>query len=952
MNVNRRLELACAAALLVCLARPVSAAPDERLPGWNLHATEGRNKVVSRLRAAAEDAQAQAWLRAAIEGWSPAGDGYELQAFRNNRPYIYHTLNSNAAISTVADQVRDTPPYRVNGGGRTVGVWDGGAVRSSHQELTNRVTVMDGAAVINHATHVGGTIGASGVVATARGMAPGVRIDSYDWNSDLAEMASRAMSTPGEAGTIQLSNHSYGFLTGWDNGSGWVWYGIWGEAKDRNFGRYLETASDLDLLCYYAPYYLPCRAAGNDRDDGPPPMGTSFYYYDNGWLTKNYNPATDPAGDGAYFGGYDTVGGDAVAKNILTVGAVYDAVANGARSLTNATMSSFSGWGPADDGRIKPDVVGNGMYLYSSWGTADNAYATASGTSMATPNVCGSAALLTDWYGTLFPGQYLRASTLKGLIIHTADDLGNPGPDYCFGWGLMNTKAAADLLQLHRDAPSALHLMECALDTFTTCRTNVFTWDGASAIRATLCWTDPPGAVPEGLDNPARALVNDLDLRIVDPSGQAYYPYVLSRTNPAAFATTGTNDCDNVEQVYIATPGTTGEYRVIVSLRGSLTGDTQAYSLLLSGSAANTAQPPVVASTTPLPSAMVAQAYSNVLTAVGASTGCVWSLVAGSLPPGVALEPDGVLHGTPSTPTNAAFRVRVTETNGLFAEATFSLAADAVLFAEGFENGGAMPAGWTQQYAAGSVDWLFQAGGLYDGDTTSSHPTAAHGGSYNAFLYVGAYGDYRTRLVTPRIEFGAATQQAQLRFWHAQELWGPDQDELRVYRSDATNGPWTLLGAYTNSTAAWTPRALALPDPAACYFAFEGRVKWGYGVCIDDVSVTATVPSGTLRGTPCQWLEQQGLVTGGNYEAADTGDTDGDGFAAWQEYVAGTVPTNGASCFRADIAVSNGQPRVGWTPDLGGGRTYTVEGRTELAAGAWGATNADSRFFRVKVSLP
>ena len=64
-----------------------------------------------------------------------------------------------------------------------------------------------------------------------------------------------------------------------------------------------------------------------------------------------------------------------------------------------------------------------------SWGIVNASYAYASGTSMATPNATGSSVLLMDHFQSLFgPGKYMRASTLKGLMIHTADDLGPAGP--------------------------------------------------------------------------------------------------------------------------------------------------------------------------------------------------------------------------------------------------------------------------------------------------------------------------------------------------------------------------------------------------------------------------------------------------------------------------------------------------------------------------------------------
>jgi hypothetical protein len=104
-------------------------------------------------------------------------------------------------------------------------------------------------------------------------------------------------------------------------------------------------------------------------------------------------------------------------------------------------------------------------------------------------------------------------------------------------------------------------------------------------------------------------------------------------------------------------------------------------------------------------------------------------------------------------------------------------------------------------------------------------------------------------------------------------------------------------------------------------------------------------------GTPEPWLIQYGL-TNGTYAAEELTDTDGDGMLAWQEYVAGSVPTNGASVFLSLITMSNSLPHVTWTPDLGTARVYAVSGRTNLTSGAWGTTNAGSRFFRANVGMP
>jgi hypothetical protein len=243
-------------------------------------------------------------------------------------------------------------------------------------------------------------------------------------------------------------------------------------------------------------------------------------------------------------------------------------------------MSDFSGWGPTDDGRIKPDIVANGVSLYScdDDNTAD--YAAMSGTSMSSPNACGSAALLLDYYDDLFPGDAMRASTLKGLIIHTADDLGRPGPDYSYGWGLMNTLAAAELLKDYSTNP--IRLTEATVTTSQRSDSYTFFSDGSQPVRVTLCWTDPPGTSTTDHDSRSPRLVNDLDLKVVGPGG-TFWPYKLDYNNPANNATASAeNDIDNVEQVYISLP-VAGLYTVTVDYDGSLTDRTQWYSLLISG---------------------------------------------------------------------------------------------------------------------------------------------------------------------------------------------------------------------------------------------------------------------------------------------------------------------------------------------------------------------------------
>ncbi|MCK5174545.1 MAG: fibronectin type III domain-containing protein, partial [Planctomycetes bacterium] len=112
-----------------------------------------------------------------------------------------------------------------------------------------------------------------------------------------------------------------------------------------------------------------------------------------------------------------------------------------------------------------------------------------------------------------------------------------------------------------------------------------FQWNTTSPIRATLCWTDPPGPKQTGgLNDPTLRLINDLDITITSPDAvTTHYPWTLDPGNPADPATTGDNIRDNVEQIYITDPNQPGIYTLEISYKTALTDGEQHYSLLLSG---------------------------------------------------------------------------------------------------------------------------------------------------------------------------------------------------------------------------------------------------------------------------------------------------------------------------------------------------------------------------------
>ena len=207
-----------------------------------------------------------------------------------------------------------------------------------------------------------------------------------------------------------------------------------------------------------------------------------------------------------------------------------------------------------------------------------------SGTSFSSPSVAGSILLLQELheriYGTNAP---LLSSTVKALVVHTADDVGNNGPDYRFGWGLMDTPNAAWVITNNASWNSLPHIKEVSLADG-----DYIEFDALAStndpLKVTIAWTDPPGAEqPWELDSTNLVLVNDLDLRVISPDGtQTNFPWVLDPQNPAAVATNADNLCDNVEQVLINDP-TNGWYTIRVSHKGTLSNDVQDVSIIVTG---------------------------------------------------------------------------------------------------------------------------------------------------------------------------------------------------------------------------------------------------------------------------------------------------------------------------------------------------------------------------------
>lgn len=487
-------------------------------------------------------------------------------------PVLYIPFNTKAAITTGAVRLQPGGDLGVDltGKGLTVGIFDQTRPKPDHVEFGTRLSQIDGSSeeLSTHATHVTGTVLAAGINAQARGMAYEATGWAFNWESDVSKMNANAYDPDTKTDGMLISNHSYGVVLGWLNeGGSWTWFGNATVDPDRDwrFGFYSSKSRALDEVMYVKPYYSVVWAAGNDRDD----VGDG---------------TRDPDGPA------DTIGPEGVAKNNLTIGAVEQVLDY--QTPNDVKMSSFSGWGPADDGRIKPDLVAMGVSVFSTSITGEGAdsYVSQSGTSMAAPNATGSLFLLQQLYAERNSGRFLLSSALKALAIHTARESGpSPGPDYMFGWGLLNVADAASLI-INEDGNSEFIrtdiLGEGEVHEFE------FISDGVKPIRATIAWTDPAGSPAGQAADPTNLmLVNDLDLRIFDEDGKEFFPWSLDFAQGISARGDQSKDNfrDNVEQVWIPAPEPK-RYRVRISHKNSLEFGVQEYALVFSAGAINGAE--------------------------------------------------------------------------------------------------------------------------------------------------------------------------------------------------------------------------------------------------------------------------------------------------------------------------------------------------------------------------
>lgn len=455
----------------------------------------------------------------AVEVALPADNWAEIAADERVvwiEPFWPRVPHNNSNRANVNADIAQAAPYNLNGLGIVVGEWDEGRADPNHADFGGRIISADASAISTHSTHVAGTVLGAGAAPsfTYKGMAPMATLLSHQWWNTGSEMELEYQNGIDNV-DMRIATNSWGVGYGPPNASN----------CNAFLGNYFAECGNLDDVArgeLGKPVTI-VWSAGNERSTG------SQYCGSIGFTWGTVTP-------------YGT------AKNVLTIGAI---------NSNNSTMTGFSSWGPTDDGRLKPELVAPGCQTSVDFGVTStkpgSGYTVACGTSMSAPTVSGCIALwMQRWMATRLEPPL--SSTAKAVFVESADDLGDPGPEYDWGYGRVDVTAAVDLIDQNRYLEDSITQGETKTWTFTN--------SGAlSLVSVTLAWDDPAAAA-----NAATTLINNLNLRLIPPSGPAeHLPWVLNPANPSASATTGVNVRDNLEQVRLTGALATGTWIVEVT---------------------------------------------------------------------------------------------------------------------------------------------------------------------------------------------------------------------------------------------------------------------------------------------------------------------------------------------------------------------------------------------------
>lgn len=410
------------------------------------------------------------------------------------KPQKLNVMAEGYTNTEIAHQPLNLGGYHLLGTGVTVGIGDD--ANPHHIDYIDRLRSFNPSAGNDHGNHTTGTVGGNGIVDQRyRGFAPETNLISDFYSQIIANAAVYSDNFD-----MIATNNSYALIVG-----------------DCNYaGIYDAYSVYLDQQAFDLPHLLNCFAAGNDGALSCSPFPTSY---------------------GTVVGAYST------AKNVLTVGAI---------GLTRDIEYYKFSRGPVKDGRIKPEVTAMGYKLTSTG--PNNGYKVNSGTSMSTPNVTGGSALLYQRYRQLHGNQDPDNSLIKLILMNGADDIAEPGPDYHYGFGLMNIGRSLKMLDSNRYFSGSLPSGQQESFSFQIP-------SNTAVAKVMLYWNDPASSPMA-----AQALVNDLDLTVKNSSNNSFQPLVLnpSPSQVATPATEGEDHTNNVEQVTLNNP-VSGTYTIDIN---------------------------------------------------------------------------------------------------------------------------------------------------------------------------------------------------------------------------------------------------------------------------------------------------------------------------------------------------------------------------------------------------
>lgn len=257
------------------------------------------------------------------------------------------------------------------------------------------------------------------------------------------------------------------------------------------------------------------------------------------WLNETKSAGNDGSGS-------NTCGDDTGRKNSFVIAATQD----------NGDIAGFSSRGPSDDGRLVPHFAANGVNLFSTWPTSDTAYDSISGTSMSAPSVNGSLLLLSELWKREMNGRQPPPDVMRGILAATADDRYNQGPDYRYGFGIIDVQRAADLI-LADSMSGGDHIVRGTIRQSDVVDYDLEVTSSSEPLKVICSWLDIHATTSASV-----TLVNDIDVELIDPSGTTvHYPWSGLSSGGLGdqthqFTRTGPNNRDNIELVEVDSPAT------------------------------------------------------------------------------------------------------------------------------------------------------------------------------------------------------------------------------------------------------------------------------------------------------------------------------------------------------------------------------------------------------------